>query len=248
AENMPTQQGCGEMPIFSFHALKFMGVCVVNFIVHSCILSVMRCHSNPPKRVRDTWIAYCISLVLSVMVGTMGHFGYKCIAIPQDFSELFPQNGATCFVSALLLLDLFCVFPVLILIARENMVGIYWVHSDQRRDSQAKRLATRLRDTSGTPRVSKRTRDTFLGEDSLDSELVEADTSLTVQQTPTRSGQERWAPGEPGPDMLYTPGGFRSNATTPVGSNKDLPALDVERALTDIAETPQRKRVPAGLL
>ncbi|GIQ79757.1 hypothetical protein KIPB_000452 [Kipferlia bialata] len=166
-QNMPTQVGA-EVPKITIQTLKFLGVCVTNFFIHSVILTIMRCHGNPPKRTRDTWLSYLITLVLNVTVGSIGMLGYRGITIPQDFSELFPEDLATGIVSALLFLDLFCVFPVIILIVRENLVGIYWIHTDQRRDSQAKRhaLSVRMRDAASTPRVSRRSIDMFHKEES----------------------------------------------------------------------------------
>jgi sodium-coupled neutral amino acid transporter 9 len=125
------------------------GMMMLSFFLHNCIQPIVK-NANPATRRTDVIVAYCIAGSLYASVGVLGYFGFAdahsksdCAASPplslvspcilkSNFLAMFAQDlsnkaaAYTLSARAALLLQLFTVFPLLLLIIRTQVFSLVY--------------------------------------------------------------------------------------------------------------------------
>jgi len=124
------------------------GMMMLSFFLHNCIQPIVK-NANPATRRTDVIVAYCIAGSLYASVGVLGYFGFAdahsrsdCAApsgsllspclLKSNFLAMFAQDlsnkaaAYTLSARAALLLQLFTVFPLLLLIIRTQVFSLVY--------------------------------------------------------------------------------------------------------------------------
>lgn len=124
------------------------GMMMLSFFLHNCIQPIVK-NANPVTRRTDVIVAYCIAASLYASVGVLGYFGFAdahsksdCQAplgsstslclLKSNFLAMFAQDlsnkaaAYTLSARAALLLQLFTVFPLLLLIIRTQVFSLVY--------------------------------------------------------------------------------------------------------------------------
>jgi len=115
-----------KLPQFEGKFYYLAGILTLAFLIHNCVISILKNNRHQEKNARDLFVAYVIVGFTYALVGAAGFVGYELQSIPQDFLLLFPNTDIYSLVARfLMVIQLFSVYPLLLFIIRLQFFGMF---------------------------------------------------------------------------------------------------------------------------